>query len=57
MWHSALVALGVMAANIALGAPAAYAFARCRFHGQTASFLAIILSRLVPAVALVTPST
>ena len=55
MWHSTLVALGVMATNIALGAPAAYAFARCRFRGQTASFLAIILSRLVPAVALVTP--
>ena len=55
MWNSTLVALGVMAVNLALGAPAAYAFARCRFHGQTASFLAIILSRLVPAVALVTP--
>ena len=55
MWHSTLVALGVMMANIALGAPAAYVFARCRFHGRTASFLAIVLSRLVPAVALVTP--
>ena len=55
MWHSTVVAFGVMATNIALGAPAAYAFARCRFYGQTASFLAIILSRLVPAVALVTP--
>ena len=41
MWHSTLVALGVMATNIALGAPAAYAFARCRFRGQTASFLAV----------------
>ena len=55
MWNSTLVALGVMAVNITLGAPAAYAFARSRFYGQTASFLAIILSRLVPAVALVTP--
>jgi len=55
VWHSTLVALGVMMANIALGAPAAYAFARRRFYGRTASFLAIVLSRLVPAVALVTP--
>ena len=55
IWHSTLVALGVMSTNIAFGAPAAYAFARCRFYGQTVSFLAIILSRLVPAVALVTP--
>ncbi len=55
MWNSTVVALGVMAVNIACGAPAAYAFARLRFRGQAASFLAIIMSRLVPAVALVTP--
>jgi ABC-type glycerol-3-phosphate transport system permease component len=55
MWNSTVVALGVMAVNIGLGAPAAYAFARFRFRGQTASFLAIIMSRLVPAVALVVP--
>jgi multiple sugar transport system permease protein len=55
MLNSMLVALGVMAANIVLGAPAAYAFARLNFRGQTASFLAIVMSRLVPAVALITP--
>jgi ABC-type glycerol-3-phosphate transport system permease component len=55
MWNSSTVALGVMAVNIALGAPAAYAFARFRFRGQAVSFVAIIMSRLVPAVALVTP--
>jgi ABC-type glycerol-3-phosphate transport system permease component len=55
MWNSTVVALGVMAVNIGLGAPAAYAFARLRFRGQTVSFLAIIMSRLVPAVALVVP--
>jgi ABC-type glycerol-3-phosphate transport system permease component len=55
MWNSCVVGLGVMAVNIGLGAPAAYAFARLRFRGQTASFLAIIMSRLVPAVALVVP--
>ena len=57
MVHSMLVALGVMAVNIVLGAPAAYAFARMRFRGRTASFMAIVLSRLVPAVALRCPST
>jgi ABC-type glycerol-3-phosphate transport system permease component len=55
MWNSCVVGLGVMAVNIGLGAPAAYAFARLRFRGQTMSFLAIIMSRLVPAVALVVP--
>ena len=55
MWNSCIVGLGVMTVNIGLGAPAAYAFARLRFRGQTASFLAIIMSRLVPAVALVVP--
>ena len=55
MWNSTLTALGVMAVNIGLGAPAAYAFARLHFPGQVAAFLAIILSRLVPAVALVVP--
>src|SRR5262249_47185461 len=55
MLNSMLVALGVMAVNVLLGAPAAYAFARLRFRGQTATFLAIVMSRLVPAVALITP--
>src|SRR4029453_6085792 len=48
MLNSMLVALGVMAANIILGAPAAYAFARLRFRGQTGTFLPIVMSRLVP---------
>jgi ABC-type glycerol-3-phosphate transport system permease component len=55
MLNSTLVALGVMAVNILLGAPAAYAFARLRFRWQTGTFLAIVMSRLVPAVALITP--
>ena len=49
------VALGVMAVNIVLGAPAAYAFARMRFRGRTTAFMTIVMSRLVPAVALTTP--
>jgi len=55
MVNSTVVALGVMAVNVLCGAPAAYAFARMQFRGKTASFMVIVLSRLVPAVALVTP--
>jgi multiple sugar transport system permease protein len=55
MVNSGLVALAVMAINVVLGAPAAYAFARMRFRGRTLAFMAIVLSRLVPAVALAVP--
>jgi ABC-type glycerol-3-phosphate transport system permease component len=55
MVNSGTVALSVMAVNIVLGAPAAYAFARMRFRGRTTAFMAIVMSRLVPAVALTTP--
>ena len=55
MINSTIVALGVMAVNIFFGAPAAYAFARMQFRGKTVSFMVIVLSRLVPAVALATP--
>jgi ABC-type glycerol-3-phosphate transport system permease component len=55
MWTSTQVALAVMIVNIGLGAPAAYAFARMRFRGQVVAFVLIVMSRLVPAVALVVP--
>lgn len=53
--NSTVVALSVMAINILLGAPAAYAFARARFRGKRLALMAIVMSRLVPAVALTTP--
>ncbi|MFQ5972615.1 MAG: carbohydrate ABC transporter permease [Alphaproteobacteria bacterium] len=55
MVNSTLVALGAMAINILVGTPAAYAFARMRFRGKTITLMAIVLSPLVPAVALATP--
>ncbi len=55
MLNSSIVALGVMAVNIVLGAPAAYAFARIRFRGKGPTFAIIIFSRLVPAVGLAVP--
>jgi ABC-type glycerol-3-phosphate transport system permease component len=55
MVNSMAVALAVMAVNVVLGAPAAYAFARMRFRGRKLAFMAIVMSRLVPAVALAVP--
>ncbi|MDC9825355.1 carbohydrate ABC transporter permease [Devosia sp. ZB163] len=53
--NSSLNALAAMVLNLILGAPAAFVFARYIFPGKKVSFLYLILSPLVPAVALVTP--
>jgi ABC-type glycerol-3-phosphate transport system permease component len=53
--NSTINALAAMALNLLLGAPAAFVFARYVFPGKKISFLYLILSPLVPAVALVTP--
>ena len=53
--NSLLNALAAMALNLILGAPAAFVFARYVFPGKKLSFMYLILSPLVPAVALVTP--
>jgi multiple sugar transport system permease protein len=53
--NSSLNALAVMVLNLLLGAPAAFIFARYVFPGKKLSFMYLILSPLVPAVALVTP--
>jgi multiple sugar transport system permease protein len=53
--NSAVNALAAMVLNLVLGAPAAFVFARYIFPGKKLSFLYLILSPLVPAVALVTP--
>ena len=53
--NSSLNALAAMVLNLILGAPAAFIFARYVFPGKKVSFLYLILSPLVPAVALVTP--
>jgi multiple sugar transport system permease protein len=55
MLTSSIVALAVMGVNILFGSMAAYAFARMRFRGKPATFLGIIMCRLVPASALVVP--
>lgn len=53
--NSGLIAFAVLLLNWLLGAPAAYAYARLRFPGKTATFYLITASRLIPAVALAIP--
>jgi ABC-type glycerol-3-phosphate transport system permease component len=53
--NSSINALAAMVLNLLLGAPAAFIFARYMFPGKKLSFMYLILSPLVPAVALVTP--
>jgi multiple sugar transport system permease protein len=53
--NSAVIALSSMALNLLIGAPAAFMFARHLFPGKKLTFLFLILSPLVPVVALVTP--
>jgi multiple sugar transport system permease protein len=53
--NSGIVAFAVLLANWLLGAPAAYAYARLRFPGKTATFYFITLSRLIPTIALAIP--
>jgi ABC-type glycerol-3-phosphate transport system permease component len=53
--NSAANALAAMALNLLLGAPAAFVFARYLFPGKKVTFMYLVLSPLVPAVALVTP--
>lgn len=55
LWNSLRIALACMAFNILLGAPAAFIFARYAFPAKKLTFMFLILSPLVPAVALVTP--
>lgn len=53
--NSFLVAFGVIILNLTLGTVTAYTFARERFRGQTSSFIFILGSRLLPAIAIAVP--
>jgi ABC-type glycerol-3-phosphate transport system permease component len=53
--NSCIIALSSMLLNLIIGAPAAFIFARYLFPGKKLTFMFLILSPLVPAVALVTP--
>ncbi len=53
--NSGIIAFSSMVLNLLIGAPAAYVFAHYVFPGKKLTFMFLILSPLVPAVALVTP--
>lgn len=55
LWNSVQIALSTLGLNLLLGAPAAFLYARYIFPGKKVTFLFVILSPLVPAVALITP--
>jgi multiple sugar transport system permease protein len=53
--NSLVVASAVMFINLILGSLAAYAYARLRFPGRAASFNFVLMSRLIPTVAIAVP--
>ncbi len=55
MLNSVLIAMAVMFLSLTLGSLAAYAYARLRFPGRVATFNFILISRLIPTVALAIP--
>jgi ABC-type glycerol-3-phosphate transport system permease component len=55
LWNSAQIALAALVINLLLGTPAAYIYARYAFPGKRLSFMFLILSPLVPTIALITP--
>ncbi|HEX9904888.1 MAG TPA: carbohydrate ABC transporter permease [Propylenella sp.] len=55
LWNSAQIALAALVINLVLGAPAAFVYARYLFPGKRLTFMFLILSPLVPTIALITP--
>jgi multiple sugar transport system permease protein len=55
LWNSFQIAFAAAAINLILGAPAAFIYARYLFPGKQISFMFLILSPLVPTIALITP--
>jgi N-acetylglucosamine transport system permease protein len=55
LWNSTQIAVAALLLNLVIGAPAAFVYARYVFPGKRVTFMFLILSPLVPAVALITP--
>jgi multiple sugar transport system permease protein len=53
--NSLIVALSVVALNLLVGIPAAYALAKIRFRGRQATIYAVLTTRVIPDIALVVP--
>lgn len=55
MWNSFLVATLVVVFNLIVGVPAAYAMAKIRYWGRNSSVYFILITRVIPDIALVVP--
>jgi multiple sugar transport system permease protein len=55
MWNSFLVASIVVVLNLLMGTPAAYAMSKIHYWGRRGSIYFILLTRVVPDIALVVP--
>ena len=53
--NSIIVCVGVVATNLVIGPPAAYALARYKFRGEGLFFIFIIFMRMIPLVAIMVP--
>lgn len=52
---SFLIGVSVMVLNLVIGGAAGYAYSRFRFRGSRAGYLFLLVSQVVPAIAIVTP--
>lgn len=55
MFNSFVVALAAMFITLVAGSLAAYSYARLRFRGRKVTFFMVLLSQLIPTVALAVP--
>lgn len=55
MWNSFIVAVAVVILNLVVSVPAAYAMAKIRYIGRSASIYFMLTTRVIPDIALVVP--
>ncbi len=55
MWNSFVVAIAVVILNLIVSIPAAYAMAKIRFIGRSSSIYFMLVTRVIPDIALVVP--
>jgi multiple sugar transport system permease protein len=55
LWNSLIVGLSVAFLNIVLSAGAAYAIAQIKFRGRDVALYSILVSRVIPDIALIVP--
>jgi multiple sugar transport system permease protein len=55
MWNSLIIAIAVVVLNLVVSVPAAYAMAKIRYIGRSASIYFMLTTRVIPDIALVVP--